>query len=266
MFNHYRQVVQEMKIKSIKVITIYQGEEGEPGIDIYRFNDDCQLEREEHPGSVSEHYYLPEGVEYETLTRIKEGDSFRVCFDYDDEGSLVSETKKDKYGSVVNKVYYDWIKPGRVCSICQVYKTLDASYLDHYCWREYYDRAGRLVFTRGYGWYETREYGVGHLRLTKIGFDLEGEHKPDRDMILSYNDDGLFIGSVCEDGKVGTANYEFDRYGNWIKMEGSIDGGPVSVIKEREIEYTSGIWDCDNSVVRYYSTDCHFTDKEWIRE
>lgn len=254
-----------MRIKSMKVITSYPGEDKDPVIEFYRFNDDCWLEHEEHPGEVTNHYYLPEGNEYEALRRDEDGNICKVCYDFDDDGGLVGEVKKDKYGSIINKVFYDWIKPGRVCSVSCIDYNPDGSLQSHVGWREYYDRDGRLVFTRGNGWFENQEYGAGNLRLTRIGFDNEGKHDPDKDMVLTYNDDGLLIGFIDGDGIVGNMKYEFDAYGNWIRMEVRHNNGPVYVIKERELEYTSGIWDCNNSVVKYFSTDCHFSDKEWTR-
>lgn len=156
-----------MRIKSIKVTTSYPTEKIDPTVDIYRFNDDCQLVYEEHPGSVVEHYYLPDGNEYETIERSIDRDVLKTVYDYDDDGDLVADHEIDKYGSILSRTYYDWIKPGRVLSTCIIINNCDGG--EPFCWREYYDREGHIVFTRGYGWVETRKIGIkGRVLLSEM--------------------------------------------------------------------------------------------------
>ena len=50
------------------------------------------------------------------------------------------------------------------------------------------------------------------------------------------------IGSTDENGVSSTREYEFDKYGNWIRVEGRIEDGPVSMVAVREIEYNPGVW------------------------
>lgn len=253
-----------MRIKSIKITTSYPTEKIDPTVDLYLFNEDCQLVCEEHTGLVVEHHYLPDGNEYETIKRSADRDASRTVYDYDDDGDLLADYEKDKYGSILSRTYYDWIKPGRVRSTCVVFYKSDGSYEEPFCWREYFDREGHIVFTRGYGWSEIRKIGAkGHLLLSEVSLYSDKNPTAPPTVVRKYSEDGLLMEQIEADGEIGRMMYDFDQYGNWIRMTGRIDGEPISIIKERVIEYAPGIWDCRCLSEKLFTLDCHYAEREW---
>lgn len=247
-----------MKVKSITVYE-YIGE-NPPTESIYLYNDDCQLVQEILPFETVNHQYLPDGKEFEELTLLPDDSIRQTRFEYDDEGDYVGEVCKDGIGRIIYKETANWLKPGRVVSACRVYE--DNTVLSI---RRYFHKDGRLAYVRGYGFFCTFEYDQeGNLLCEKLGSDTEDKDKPAWYSIRRYNKDGLLIGETDKDGVSSTREYEFDEYGNWIRVEGRIEDGPVSMIAVREIEYVAGLWTgreghCDFSM-KHISHNPTFTD------
>lgn len=82
--------------------------------------------------------------------------------------------------------------------------------------------------------------------------------------IRKYTEGGLLLEKIEADGETGRLDYDFDQYGNWVRMRGQIDGEPISIIKERVIEYAPGIWDCRCLSEKLFTLDCHYVEREWI--
>ena len=225
-----------MKVKSITVHE-YIGE-NPPTESIYLYNDDCQLVQEILPFQKVSHHYQPDGNEFEELTLLPDDSMRQTRFEYDNEGDYVGEVCKDGNGKIIYKEIVNWLKPGRVVSTCRIYD--DNTILSL---RRYFHKDGRLAYVRGYGFFCNFEYDPeGNLLCEKLGSDTEDKNKPDWYSIRRFNKDGLLIGETDKDGVSSTREYEFDEYGNWIRVEGRIEDGLVSMIAVRELEYTPGIW------------------------
>ena len=239
----------------IKRITIHQviGDHP-PKISTFLFNEECQLITEDHEGKHIEHRYLPDGNEYERIVTNGET-STRTRFEYDDEGDLLGEVEMDKEGNLLSKISNNWIKSGRVESIESIdYKGDKPSRTFS---RTYYLKDGRHRFTRGDGYCLVSEYDErGRLLCEKAGFDLDKGSGIHWANINRYNDDGLIIEHIDEDGTPATIEYQYDEHRNWIRAEGRINGGPVSMAMERTIEYIPGRWTGNESVYGTFGM-CH---------
>jgi len=95
---------------------------------------------------------------------------------------------------------------------------------------------------------------------------VQSDFEADKQLIIDkYNEEGLVVEHTFEDGIKGTMTYEYDEYGNWIRMEGRIEDGPVSFVQERIIEYAPGEWSGPEPV--YGANDvCHITRRTEFRE
>ena len=223
----------------VKRITIYEYiEEKHTSTSIYLFNDDCQLVQETHPDKVVTHKYMADGKEYEEMTHFNDGRINLVRFEYDDEGDYVGEVCKDGNGRVIYKETVNWIKPDRVVSSNRVYD--DNTILSL---RRYLRKDEQVAFVRGDGFFCTFEYDEdGNLVCEKMGSDTDDKNYPAWYSIRRFNSDGLLIGNTDQNGVSSTREYEYDEYGNWIRVEGRIEDGPVSMRVNREIGYVPGIW------------------------
>ncbi len=188
------------------------------------FNNGCQLEREEHPDHLVEYHYLPDGNKYEEITTYNNGDTYRVRYDYDDEGGLIGTVKVDKYGGIVAKSEYDWIKPYRVAQIKNYQYQGDAIELSQETY--YYRKDGQLKFKRGLERFTKYEYDDNGLLIKEIesycvdsGEDLIWLTK-----YWVYNKDGLIVEYTDELGNVSTMKYEYEKDGDWPLMEARADG------------------------------------------
>ncbi len=76
----------------------------------------------------------------------------------------------------------------------------------------------------------------------RLGSDTDDKNNPTWYSIRRYNKDGLLICETNQNGVSSTREYEFDEYGNWIRVEGRIEDGPVSMVAVRQIEYEEGRW------------------------
>ena len=252
-----------MRIKSIHVLSYLSGQENKPVCESFWFNNDCLLEKENHPGYSICHYYLPNGAEYEQITSNKEGEYSKLRFDYDDSGDLIGSVETDKHGAIISRTFYDWIKPNRVVSVESI--EYNGSEVAKYSHRKYHRKDGQVSYIRGRDYIILSEYDdKGHLRIDRAAFGIKYREKPEWTVVDKYNEDGLLVEHTNSDGMTGTMQYEFDELGNWIRMEGRIDGGPVSMIMTREIEYSPGDWvgkysDYPNNVL------CHITHNPAFR-
>ena len=227
---------------------------------IFLFNDDCQLVQETHPDKVVTHKYMDDGKEYEEVSRYNDGKTKLVRFEYDDEGDYVGEVCKDGNGKIIYKETVNWIKPGRVISTNRVYDDNTIFSL-----RKYLHKDERVAYVRGHGFFCTFEYDEeGNLLCEKLGTDTEEKNTPTWYSIRRFNKDGLLIGESDKDGVSSTREYEFDKYGNWIRVEGRIEDGPVSMTKVREIEFIPGIWTGDDTISQK-NDDCHITHNQVFR-
>lgn len=225
-----------MKVKRITVHE-YIGD-NPPTESIFLFNDDCQLVQEILPSKEIHHHYLPNGKEFEELTLFPDGAMRRTRFEYDDEGDYVGEECRDGDGRIIYKRADDWLKPGRVVSSESVWE--DESI---FSFRRYFRKDEQQAFIRGDGFFCTFEYDdEGNLVCEKLGSDTDDKTTPAWYSIRRYNKDGLLIGETDQKGISSTRVYEFDEYGNWIRAEGRIENGPVSMRTVREIEYVPGVW------------------------
>lgn len=225
-----------MKVKKITVHE-YIGD-NPPTESIFLFNEECQLVQEILPSKEVHHKYLPNGKEFEELTCFPDGTIRRIRFEYDDDGDYVGEVCMDGDGRILYKKTEDWLKPGRVVSSESVWE--DESI---FSFRRYLRKDEQQAFIRGDGFFCTFEYDdEGNLVCEKLGSDTEDKNNPAWFSIRRYNKDGLLIGETDQNGVSSTREYEFDEYGNWIRVEGRIEDGPVSMIAVREIEYVSGVW------------------------
>ena len=225
-----------MKVKRITVHEYFG--DNPPTESIYLYNDDCQLVREILPSKKVDHRYQPDGKEYEELTILPDDTVRRTRFEYDDEGDYVGEVCKDGDGRILYKETNNWLKPGRVVSSERVFD--DDTLLSV---RRYLRRDEQVAFVRGDGFFCAFEYDAeGNLLCEKLGSDTEDKDKPDWYWIRKFNKDGLLIEVTDKDGVTSTREYEYDEYGNWIRVEGRIEEGPVSMTAVREIEYVPGIW------------------------
>ena len=242
-----------MRVKSITVHE-YIGER-QTSTCIYLFNDDCQLVQETHPDKVVTHKYLHDGKEYEERTRFNDGRIIVSRFEYDDEGDYVGEVCREGNGRVLYKETVNWIKPGRVVSTDRVYE--DSTVLS---FRRYHHKDERVAFIRGNGFFCTFEYDEeGNLLCEKLGSDTEDKSNPAWYSIRRFNKDGLLIGYTDENGVSSSREYEFDKYGNWVRVEGRIENGPVSMIIDRTIEYVPGVW--TGGIMANDSSMSHITTK-----
>lgn len=225
-----------MKVKQITVHE-YIGD-NPPLKSIYLFDEDCLLVQEILPSKKVIHQYQLDGKEFEELTYLPDGSVRRTRFEYDDEGDYVGEVCLDGDGRVIYKESNDWLKPGRVVSSERVWD--DNTILSV---RKYLRKDEQLAFVRGNGFFCIYEYDDdGNLVCEKLGSDTENKNEPAWYSIRKYNHDGLLIGETDQNGVSSTREYEFDEYGNWIRVEGRIDDGPVSMVAVREIEYEEGEW------------------------
>ena len=247
-----------MKVKRITVHE-YIGD-NPPTESIFLFNDACQQVQEILPSKEVHHHYLPNGKEFEELTLFPDGSLRRTRFEYDDEGDYVGEECRDGDGRIIYKRADDWLKPGRVVSSESVW---DDNTI--FSFRRYLRKDERQAYIRGNGFFCTFEYDEeGNLVCEKLGSDTEDKSNPAWYSIRRYNKDGLLIGETDQNGVSSTREYEFDEYGNWIRVEGRIEDGPISMIAVREIEYVAGLWTgrevhC-NSSINHISRNPMFTD------
>ena len=234
-----------MKVQRITVHE-YIGD-NPPTESIFLFNDDCQLVQEILPSKEVHHRYQPNGKEFEELTYFSDGAIRRIRFEYDEEGDYVGEECRDGDGRIIYKRADDWLKPGRVVSSESVWD--DKSI---FSFRRYLHKDERQAFIRGEGFYCTFEYDEeGNLVCEKLVCDAEDINEPARNSIRRYNKDGLLIGETDQNGVSSTREYEFDEYGNWIRVEGRIEDGPISLIAIRELVYVPGAWN------GWKFQDCH---------
>lgn len=225
-----------MKVKRITVHE-YIGD-NPPTESIFLFNDDCQLVQELLPSKEVHHKYQPDGKEFEELTYLPDGSMRRTRFEYDDEGDYVGEVCMDGDGRIIYKRVDNWMKPGRVVSSESVWEENTI-----FSFRRYLRKDERQAFIRGDGFFCTFEYDEeGNLVCEKLVYDAADVNEPARYSIRRYNKDGLLIGETDQNGVTSTREYEFDEYGNWIRVEGRIEDGPVSMMAVREIEYGEGEW------------------------
>lgn len=215
------------------------------------FNNGCQLEKEEHHDHLVEYHYLPDGNKYEEITTYNNGDTYRVRYDYDDEGGLIGTVKTDKYGGIVAKSEYDWIKPYRVAHIKNYQYQGDAIELSQETW--YYRKDGQLRFKRGLERFTKYDYDDnGHLIKEIESYCVDsGEELIWLTKYWVYNEDGLTVEYSDELENVYTMEHEYDKDGNWIRMKERIDdvpiggwkcyGGPFSFIKTLEVKDESDI-------------------------
>ena len=247
-----------MKIKSITVHEYI--EERQTSTSIYMFNEDCQLILETHPDKVMTHKYMPNGKEYEERTHYNDGRIILVRFEYDDDGDYVGEVCMDENGKNIYKETVNWIKPGRVISTNRVYDDNTILSLKRYLHKD-----ERVAYVRGNGFFCTFEYDEeGNLLCEKLGTDTDEKNNPTWYSIRRFNKDGLLIGNTDENGVSSTREYEFDKYGNWIRVEGRIEDGPVSMTKVRVIQYVPGIWTGEEAISREHD-DCHITHYQEYR-
>ena len=251
-----------MRIKSIKVLSHFPLQEDEPILETYYFNDDCQLVLEERKNESVEHRYLLDGNEYEKVTRMN-GETIIHRYEYDDEGDLIGEVEFYEDGTLRSKTTYNWIKPERVVDVEIVEYEGKTQSISKSRW--YYRKDGRHRFTRGDGSCMTSEYDdSGHFLGGKVGIDIGDGTNTHWAIIDRYNEDGLLIEHSC-DGIKGTMTYEYDEYGNWVRMEGRIMDGPVSIVLERIIDYAPGVWTGKDLVCGVFDV-CHITKKQEFRK
>ena len=247
-----------MKVKRITVHE-YIGD-NPPAESIFLFNDDCQLIQEILPSKEVHHRYQPNGKEFEELTYLPDGSIRRTRFEYDDEGDYVGEVCMDDDGRIIYKRADDWMKPGRVVSSESVWD--DNSI---FSFRRYLRKDEQLAFVRGYGFFSTFEYDQeGNLLCEKLVCEADDENNPAWYSIRRFNKDGLLIGETDKDGVSSTREYEYDKYGNWIRVEGRIEDGSVSMIAVREIEYVAGKW--YGGIIQYDSPMNHITHNPMFTE
>lgn len=188
------------------------------------------------PSKEVHHQYLPNGKEFEELTYFSDGTIRRIRFEYDDDGDYVGEVCMDGDGRILYKKTEDWLKPGRVVSSESVWE--DESI---FSFRRYLRKDEQQAFIRGDGFFCTFKYDDdGNLICEKLGSDTDDKNNPAWYSIRRYNKDGLLIGETDQNGVSSTREYEFDEYGNWIRVEGRIEDGPVSMVAVRQIEYEEG--------------------------
>ena len=106
-----------MKTKSVKYIYLTEDGHKKERVMTYRINDSGQVEKVEYHDHFIEYHFLPDGRIYEEITIYDNGDIYKVRYDYDDEGGLIGTVMTDKYGGIVFKSDYNWIKPYRVVQI-----------------------------------------------------------------------------------------------------------------------------------------------------
>ena len=193
----------------------------------YRINDSGQVEKVEYHDHFIEYHFLPDGRIYEEITIYDNGDIYKVRYDYDDEGGLIGTVMTDKYGGIVFKSDYNWIKPYRVVQI-KDYEYRGAV-IETSQETNYYRRDGQLKFKRGLERFTKYEYDDdGHLikEIESYCVDL-GEELIWLTKSWIYNEDGLIVEYSDELGNVSTMKYEYEKDGNWIRMEGRIDEVPL---------------------------------------
>ena len=249
-----------MKVRSITVSQVIGN--NPPKTCSFLFNDECQLIIEDREGKHIEHRYLPDGNEYERIV-IDNGTSIKTRFEYDDEGDLLEEVETDEVGNLLSKTAHNWIKPERVESVETIeYEEGKQSFSFS---RSYYLKDGRHRFTRSDDYCLVSEYDEhGTLRCEKAGFDLGNGQDTRWANINRYNDDGLIIEHIDADGTPATLEYQYDKYGNWIRAEGRINGGPLSMVMERKIEYIPGRWTGEEPVYGVFGM-CHITKNRDFR-
>lgn len=233
-----------MKNKCVKYHYLTEDGHKEEGFMTYRINDSGQVERIEYHDHFVEYRFLPDGNMYEEIAIYDNGDIFKVSYDYDDEGGLIGTVETNKYGEIVAKSYYNWTKPNRVVSIETI------SYIENLRWFEtqYYRKDGQLSFKRGLERFTKYEYDdSGHL-IKEIEFYRvdSGEGLIWLSHYWIYNEGGHTVEYSDELGNVCTMGYEYDKDGNWIRMEARVDeglvggwtcyGGPFPFINKREKE------------------------------
>lgn len=240
-----------MKVKKITVHE-YIGD-NPPTESNFLFNDDCQLIQEILPSKEVYHQYLPNGKEFEELTYLPDGSMTRTRFEYDDEGDYVGEVCMDGDGRILYKKSENWLKPGRIVSSESVWE--DESI---FSFRRYLRKDEQQAFIRGDGFFCAFEYDDdGNLLCEKLGSDTDNKTTPAWYSIRRFNKDGLLIGETNKNGVSSNLEYEFDEYGNWIRVEGRIEDGPVSMVAIREIEYEGGKW--TNQGGQHDCFMCHIT-------
>lgn len=216
-----------MKIKSVNYYYLTEDGHKEERFVTYRFNEECQLEKEEYNDYSVEYHYLPDGNKCEKITTYDNGDTYRVRYDYDDEGGLLGTVKTDKYGGIVAKSEYDWIKPYRVAQIKNYQYQGDAIELSQETW--YYRKDGQLRFKRGLERFTKYEYDDnGHLIKDIESYCVDsGEELIWLTKSWIYNEDGLIVGYSDELGNVHTMEYENDKDGNLVHMKGRVGDMPL---------------------------------------
>lgn len=245
-----------MKVRSITVRQVIGN--NPPKTSSFLFNDECQLITEDHEGKHIEHRYLPDGNEYERIVS-NNGTSIKTRFEYDDEGDLLEEVETDEVGNLLSITAHNWIKPERVESVETIEYEEGKQSLSFS--RSYYLKDGRHRFTRSDDYCLVSEYDEhGTLRCEKAGFDLGNGQDTRWANTNRYNDDGLIIEHIDADGTPATLEYQYDEYGNWIRAEGRINGGPVSMVMERKIEYIPGRWTGGDAVYGVFGM-YHITKK-----
>ena len=244
----------------VKRITVHEYIGDDPPTEsIFLFNEDCQLVQEILPSKEVHHQYLPNGKEFEELTYLQDGAVRCTRFEYDDEGDYVGEVCRDGEGRIIYKKTEDWLKPGRVVSSESVW---DDNTI--FLFRRYLRKDEQQAFIRGDGFFCTFEYDdEGNLVCEKLGSDTDDKNNPAWYSLRRYNKEGLLIEETDQNGVSSTREYEFDEYGNWIRMEGRIADGPVSMIMARELEYVSGVWSGgktpEGASISHITQDCRFS-------
>ena len=191
----------------------------------YRINDSGQVEKVEYYDHLIEYHFLPDGNIYEEITIYDNGDIFKIYYDYDEEGGLLGTVETNKYGEIVAKSYYNWTKSNRVVSIETV------SYQENLRWFEtqYYRKDGQLRFKRGLERFTKYEYDdSGHLVKEVESYRVDsGEGLIWLTHYWIYNEDGLTVEYSDEFGNVYKMEYEYEKDGNWIRMEGHVGDVPL---------------------------------------
>lgn len=216
-----------MKIKSVKYFYLTEDGHKEKRVMTYRLNDSGQVEKVEYHDLFIEYRYLPDGNKYEEITTYDNGDIYKVRYDYDEEGGLIGTVMTDKYGGIVSKSDYNWIKPYRVVEIKNYEYLSDViETSQETC---YYRKDGQLKFKRGLERFTKYEYDDNGLLIKEIeSYRVDsGEGLIWLSHYWIYNEDGLTIEYYDELGNVYTMEYEYEKDGNWIRMEGRIGDVPL---------------------------------------
>lgn len=152
-------------------------------------------------------------------------------YEYDDEGNIIREELTDVEGNHICYGYYNWIKPDRVLSYERI-----GDNCPQIPYRKYNRKDGKPAFIQAKDFFVQYEYdGEGNQICEKVGRVPIGKKEPEWYSIHRYNKEGLAVGYTNEEGINCSMEYEYDKNGNWIRMEGRIENGPVSKVVIREI-------------------------------